>query len=45
MAKKGSPRHTFTEITAAIAYSACPSQFGPGALMRPSRMAVQFTTL
>ncbi len=45
MAKNGSPRQTLTAMIATIAYSVMPSQLGPGAVMRPSRMPVQFTTL
>ena len=45
MAKKGRPRQTLTTMTAAMAYVDCPSQLGPGALIRCSRMAVQLTTL
>ena len=45
MAKNGSPRHTLTMITAAIAKVDMPSQFGPGGVMMPRRIAVQFTTL
>ena len=45
MAKKGRPRQTLTVMTAAIAYADCPSQLGPGALMRCRLMAVQLTTL
>ena len=45
MAKKGRPRQTLTAMTAVIAYADCPSQLGPGALMRCRLMAVQLTTL
>src|SRR6202795_2228476 len=45
IAKKGSPRQTLTVMTADMAYADCPSQLGPGALIRCSRMAVQLTTL
>src|ERR1700730_10692983 len=39
--KNGSPRQTFTMITAAIAYVDWPSQLGPGGLIRWRRTAVQ----